>query len=86
MIEMDAPSAADPAAEVVAASGRRGSGLVELTRNALRIRRTIVGLVLLLPMVFIALVGPLLAPHDARASTSVRRSRRRQVPTGWAPM
>lgn len=42
-------------------------GIRELFRNALRIRRTVLGLALLVPIVIIAVFGPMLAPHDPRA-------------------
>lgn len=48
-----------------------GTGRFELLRNALRIRRTVVGLVLLLPVVAIALFGSLIAPHDPREFVAI---------------
>lgn len=46
---------------------RARGALVELAANTIRQKRTIIGLVLLLPIVVLALVGPMLAPEDPRA-------------------
>lgn len=58
--------AVDAAPAVSDAPGRFG-----LLRAALRVRRTIVGLVLLSPMVLVAILGPWLAPHDPREFVNV---------------
>lgn len=55
----------DPFADVATAI-QPASTVVQLIRDALRVRRTIVGLVLLAPIVAIILVGPWFAPHDPR--------------------
>jgi peptide/nickel transport system permease protein len=62
-------AAENPAA--VDAASDSGAGRLELLRNALRIRRTIVGLCILVPIVGIALFGPWLAPHDPREFVAV---------------
>jgi peptide/nickel transport system permease protein len=58
---------ATPAAEETGAATHRpprGASGTELLRNAWRVRRTKVGLALLIPVVLIVAVGPWLAPHD----------------------
>ncbi|TXH59568.1 MAG: ABC transporter permease [Burkholderiaceae bacterium] len=56
---LDAASGAGPA--------RRERATLQLFRNALRIRRTVIGLCILCPVVFVALFGAAFAPHDPRA-------------------
>lgn len=58
--------AAADEADTALAEVPAGSTLGELLGNALRIRRTIVGLALLSPIVLIVLIGPYIAPHDPR--------------------
>lgn len=59
---VDGELAAVDAPRAVGASG----GVGQLIRNALRIRRTIIGLCVLVPVVLVALFGAWLAPHDPR--------------------
>lgn len=59
----------DPAAEIdgaVADQRPPGSPFGELIRNALGVKRTIVGLILLVPILLIVAVGPYIAPYDPR--------------------
>jgi peptide/nickel transport system permease protein len=60
-------------AETVAAeaSPARTAAVRELLSTAIRLRRTVIGLLILLPVVAVALIGPWLAPHDPREFVAV---------------
>jgi peptide/nickel transport system permease protein len=63
--DIASPGGAGPGDSVaVAASGASGR---ELLRNALRNKRTIIGLSILVPIVLLVIIGPWLAPEDPLA-------------------
>lgn len=66
---VDAPTMVEVTDPIARTS--RPARLSEVVRSALRVRRTVIGLVLLVPTVLVAAFGSHLAPHDPRAYVDI---------------